>query len=432
MMSNKNYCIKEYDYFASSKYAQSVPKGNYILPQKTFEMLEDFILKNSDVDSRQVDQFMTISYKASVGKIIKAQNYVGVLQMADGTTIEILPKIYECTDENSYLRVKKIFLKMLRSCLDLPIKSFDLASLGAEKMNIMDIFIQMFLTELAVLVKEGLKSAYLHNEENNSFFKGKLLTNEHIKTNYADRTKFYTSFEEFSINRPENRLIKTTLDCLRNKTRNRKLQLAMKQLNSSFVEVECSKDYNADFSKCHGGRLLSHYDTVLKWCRVFLEAESFNNFKGEHAVFSLLFPMEKVFEMYIAKVIRNSHLAERYSVFTQHSKHYLLSSDKLYRLKPDIVLQAEDNYVILDTKWKLLSAGTRDFGISQSDLYQMYAYLHKYKSRKVILIYPLFDNEIQTQKFTYEEGKDLFVYFVDIEKLTTNNILAELSGELAL
>jgi len=44
----------------------------------------------------------------------------------------------------------------------------------------------------------------------------------------------------------------------------------------------------------------------------------------------------------------------------------------------------------MDTKWKLLKDNERiNYGISQADMYQMYAYAKKYNAKKVIVIYPL-------------------------------------------
>ena len=50
---------------------------------------------------------------------------------------------------------------------------------------------------------------------------------------------------------------------------------------------------------------------------------------------------------------------------------------------------------ILDAKWKKIDSSKPDknYGIAQSDLYQLYAYGKRYKCRKLALIYP------QTHKF---------------------------------
>ena len=47
--------------------------------------------------------------------------------------------------------------------------------------------------------------------------------------------------------------------------------------------------------------------------------------------------------------------------------------------------------IVLDTKWKKLienSKNSKKYGISESDMHQMYAYAYKYDVENVILIYP--------------------------------------------
>ena len=50
---------------------------------------------------------MNLSAKRNVGKVLRAKNYVGVVQLKNGTQIEILPKIHERSEEDS----KTVFLK---------------------------------------------------------------------------------------------------------------------------------------------------------------------------------------------------------------------------------------------------------------------------------------------------------------------------------
>ena len=71
---------------------------------------------------------------------------------------------------------------------------------------------------------------------------------------------------------------------------------------------------------------------------------------------------------------------------------------------------------MLDTKWKLLAESKANYGISQADMYQMYAYQKKYGSQNVTLIYPKTaavpaDREIW---FKSEDGVTVNVRFVDL------------------
>ncbi|MBW8383664.1 MAG: McrC family protein [Youngiibacter sp.] len=74
------------------------------------------------------------------------------------------------------------------------------------------------------------------------------------------------------------------------------------------------------------------------------------------------------------------------------------------------------------TKWKLLSANVDDLriSISQSDIYQMYAYNKKYEAKKAILLYPLNDAVkpiINEPTYISKDGirvKVMFIVLTDI------------------
>lgn len=85
----KTYQTTEYGSFVRDKEVI----GHTSLPQDTFDALENFVLSNSTSDSDALD-IMGVSVRKGIGKIITVKNYVGVITMDDGTSIEILPKIY--------------------------------------------------------------------------------------------------------------------------------------------------------------------------------------------------------------------------------------------------------------------------------------------------------------------------------------------------
>ena len=86
---------------------------------------------------------------------------------------------------------------------------------------------------------------------------------------------------------------------------------------------------------------------------------------------------------------------------TQEStEHLIINPAKEFRLKPDLLI---DDTIVGDTKWKLLDQSNSHFGISQTDLYQMYAYGKKYEgTEQVYLIYPQTENFPVDKKLEYQ------------------------------
>lgn len=357
------------------------------LEEINFNLFENFIEENSgdDVEERLSD-FLRISSHKGV-KVIKPQNYVGVINIDNKFQIEILPKID--VDDDNELRI--IFLRMLSSLKEFKGKSFKNAQLNDSNLPIYEIFIRMYLNEVQELLKKGLKSDYVTLEGNIPYFKGKFLINQHLKHNIIRKDRFYMAYDEFHINRPENRLIKTTLLKLNKISSNGKNQLLAKRLLAEFEMVNQSTNIDKDFSLVKKDRNAQAYQSLMTWSQLFLKNKSFSTFKGTENVNALLFPMEKIFESYISKQLKNiSSNYSGYKMETQKQTQYLFDEPRRFRLKPDIYISMNSNpYKVLDIKWKRLNTDFKNnYGISQSDMYQMYAYAYKYNVEDIVLIYP--------------------------------------------
>lgn len=417
---NNIYTIKEYEGFTRG----ATLCGYKSLPVKTFDALEAFILANSTGSDTEADELLSLSTRRGVGKIITARNYVGLITMTDGTIIEILPKI-----AGGETDTKRIFLEMLKTLKNVAFKDFNVSRLHTERLSLLEIFIKMFLDEVSILTKQGLKAAYTPVEGNEQFYKGKLLACENIKHNLVSCERFFVRYDEFSINRPENRLIKSTLGFLLKATGDGSNRRNSTRLLPFFDGVEYSKSVDGDFSKCFVDRSMSHYDKVLSWCRVFLRGNSFTAFAGSEVAIALLFPMEKVFESFVAAKFR-SHLKSGVNLRTQDTRFSLFDNPtRAFTLRPDLVLEFDEHIVLLDTKWKLLSDNARNKGISQSDMYQMYAYSKKYEADVIKLLYPYSDTVSRTGiRYESEDNVKVDVNFIDLKDSdgSISKLLAEI------
>jgi len=376
LLEYKSIYCKNYDIFEMDR------QNNLVVPKKVFDEIKQFILKNSEQT-----QFLKPTYKNGLGEVLQAQNYVGVIQTKGGTTIEILPKLHDENENKS----KEILIKMLKTLKKSPFKNFNMTNLKSSKMPLLEIFISMFLAELAKLVQKGIKSDYLTIEENLKFLKGKLLISKQIKHNTIHKERFFVQYQEFSSNRVENKLIKTTLNYLYKKSKSNKNQQRIREFLFVFDEINVSHNIKIDFSKVKLNRQMKDYEQVLLWCKTFLLENSFSPYKGNDVAFALLFDMNLLFESYVGYHLRK-YCLEKYGidVSLQDKGKYLIEDPKAFTLKPDIVINKDkENMIIADTKWKILNEEKAHNGVSQADMYQLYAYGTKYEScKKLFLIYP--------------------------------------------
>lgn len=407
------YQIIEYGSFVRDKEVL----GYTSLPQNTFDALENFVLSNSNKDTDALE-LMGLSAKKGVGRIITAKNYVGIITMEDGTTIEILPKIYS-NEQSTEVKTKKLLIEMLKTLKGFPHKSLQSTNLNVEKMSIFDVFIRMFIDEVFFIVKRGLKSNYETIQSNEAIFKGKIKFDGQIRYNYAHKERTFVEYDDFNLNRTENKLLKATLLYLYKNSNSSKNKNDIKTLLNSFLEVDASVDYDGDFAKIVSDRNTKDYTNALMWSRVFLKGKSFTSFSGSAVAFALLFPMEALFESYIAVQLRKKLKISEYSVLIQDKSYHLFDEpNRKFLMKPDIVVKDKLCNVtyIMDTKWKVLSEARSNYGISQVDMYQMYAYQKKYNAKNVTLIYPCTEKVSLDKVIEYhsKDGVTVKVKFVDL------------------
>ena len=373
------------------------------------------------VDAFTRENFATVEFlrpgRDKKGGFLQAQNYVGIIQTKSGDSLEILPKIHDNDNDNNEKAVensKKILLRMLKTLKNHPFKNINIANLKSLNLPLLEIFISMFLDEVSKLIKIGIKSDYVELEDNLKFLKGKLKISEQIRKNIVHKERFYVCYQEFSIDRAENRLIKSTLEFLYRCSKSSKNQRLIREYLFVFDEISSSSDINADFNRLKLNRQTKHYEQALLWSKIFLQNKSFSPYKGSEIAFALLFDMNKLFESYVGNFIKK----KRADVSLQHSEKHLVEEPKGFRIRPDIFLEGE---FIADTKWKIVES--KD-DISQADLYQLYAYGKKYDCGKLYLIYPKINGAKQEpMKFKYDDKMQLEILYFDLENDSYNDEL---------
>jgi 5-methylcytosine-specific restriction enzyme subunit McrC len=393
----KTIVIKEYEriYYGDNEVASGyIDGGDWHVPRRLLERLHVFdeghALKNRGV---------TV-FDWSARKFVKATNYVGVIQVP-GLTVEILPKIDTSASRAQNERLSQDnLLYMLAFTRSIPLLERDLASLGKQKMPLLDALISIFVERLTAELLRGLDHAYVHREENLACLKGKLLFSQQVRHNVAHRERVFVGYDDFVADTWPNRILKAGCRRLLEMTSVSRLQKRLRETIALLDDVSDREIGLHDFDRVHLTRNNERFLPLLEFCRMVLCGESPSVSAGNRQTFSLLFPMEKLFEEFVAEFI-SRHAAcfelDRSFIHSQargRQKHLLLREDesKRFLLKPDIVIEhaPHETRMIIDTKWKHLKTSDENVnnGVAQSDIYQLYAYSHRYQSKHNVLLFP--------------------------------------------
>jgi len=349
---------------------------------------------------------------------IAASSYVGMVTTRRGAVLEILPKIdLHGPDDDSFERTRHVFLEMLRSWRRLPaqVAHSDIRSMS--RFPMLEAFVRHFLRMLAPIARNGLARRYVNVEENLRYLRGRIVFGPHLRENASNRTRFYTSHDELSVNRPANRLIHTALNRLAPRVRNDTNRQLLRETLAAFEDVPLSADAGADWRAHRIDRSTNHYRPVMQWVGLFLFNRGLATFSGMNRNVSLLFPMEQVFEDFIADSFRRHQ--RRYTVASQGPRRAMASigDDSVFSTMPDIALRSGGKVrLILDAKWKRVDATTEDLkhGIQQADVYQLYAYAKRYRCGAVALIYPRNESFPRSLRYRFFDGVHLLAIPFDV------------------
>lgn len=395
--------------------ADSTFRGPHSIPPRTYQWLEARCLEASEAGG---PVWLRMIQRAG-RRGVQVTSYVGVIRAADGFQIEVLPKVGRTTRSGD-IKVRQLLIRML-SCLEgfRHIHSAR-AHLLASRMPLWEVFIAEFLNSVSHVLKRGIRSAYLSSEDDKFSLRGKLKVATHLRRNLCRKDRFYVEFDEFSTDRPENRLIHSALRRVGSSSSSPLNQQLGRELLFAFSEIPESSDFARDFQRTKLDRGMGYYEEALAWARLILNEFTPLAGSGHERAPSLLFPMEAVFEAYVAKKLARQlpkHLVLRTQV--QRRTLVMHEGQHWFRLKPDLLVHGSmGTHLVLDTKWKLLNAsqsnGSDKYGLSQADFYQLFAYGHYYLDGRgdIVLIYPkteMFPAPLPAFVFSEAQGMRLWV-----------------------
>lgn len=392
----------------------AVAEGLHSVPPKVFRWLEEQSLRVAETAE---GAWLKLTQRHG-RRAVQVTSFVGVIQAPNGYQIEVLPKVGKAIGGGA-AEARQLLIDMLCCLQSFRHVKAEHAKVAAARMPLLDVFIGEFLRSVELITKRGLRSDYSVRQENLFALRGKLLVASHLRQNLIRADRFFTEHDEFSNNRAENRLLHAALVRALHFARAQTNQRLARELRFVFAEVPPSTEPALDFQRVRLERGMSYYADALSWARLILNEQSPLAGAGGCRAPSLLFPMESVFEAFVAK-----HLARQVRPLvlkTQARSQYLVRhrEQRWFALKPDLLARdVEGNRLVLDTKWKLLDGlkanGTDKYGLSQADLYQLQSYGLSYLDGQgdVVLIYPrssAFDQPLPVFEFPKVAGLRLWV-----------------------
>ena len=283
-------------------------------------------------------------------RAVRVTSFAGVVRAPDGFQIEVLPKVGKAIS-GGHAEARRLLIDMLRCLPGFRHILTDRARLLATRMPLPDIFISEFLRAVERIVKHGLRSDYTGLQDDVAALRGKLLTGPHLRRNMFRMDRFFTEHDEFTADRPENRLVHTALRRVLTLTGSPTIQRAAREFGSVFADVPLSQAPADDFRRIRPDRTMTHYADALGWARLILGGLSPLTGGGSYPAPSLLFPMEALFEAFVAACLSRQVIRPLFVTTQSRSSHLVRHRERdWFRLVPDILIrEGNRTRLVLDT-----------------------------------------------------------------------------------
>lgn len=271
-------------------------------------------------------------------------------------------------------------------------------------LGLLDLFTKLLINSTKKLLKKGLEYNYIDTKNEVSGLKGKLEIAETLKSNILSKQKTICTFDEFSPDIINNRILFTTLKkLLKVKNLNYDLKQKIMKVLIMFPPVKIIKITDSLFKNIKFHRNNRTYEFILNICKLLnenlLPTQSDGDLK--FVDFSLdERKMNKIYENFLFNFYKTEQ--KIYKVSRDIIKWKLEAKNENIKtyiplMKTDITLLSSNKKIIIDAKFykETLSDNYGSKKILSGNLYQIFSYLINQESEDIrtkeakgILLYP--------------------------------------------
>ena len=230
-------------------------------------------------------------------------------------------------------------------------------------------------------IEPGPLRGYVSVHERSYALRGRLRVADQISRSSGLPLPLEITYDEYSIDVPENRILRGAGDLL---LRFPRLPAsARKRLLRLRATLEDVEPESGRVSMPRITRLNRRYEPALRLGSLILERASITTEAGEVKSVSFVFDMNQVFEDFVSAALTEALRPHGGTVRLQYQREFL-DRERALRLKPDITWWREGRLrAVIDAKYKQLT----DARFPNADAYQMLAYCTGLSQKRGFLVY---------------------------------------------
>lgn len=345
---------------------------------------------------------------------VKLTQWVGVLQMPDGTVLEILPKTHERGGDEQVSR--RLLVRML-SAVDARFRTGPPSDLDPADMPLLEVILRYALEGFRTGIRRGVPHQYRTVQEERPVLRGRLDLPRQVRQPAQRAHLVHVVYDEFLPDRPENRLVRLSVERIARLTSRQDTRRLARELLHVLDGIPPSVDVRRDERAWALERGYSHYEPLRGLCRLILQELSPVT-RGASTSLAVLFDMNVLYEAYVAHLLRVQYPAWTVRTQTRGRRLATLHGQGVFPVRPDLHLTTgEGRVIVADTKWKRLDPDEAPtYGVVNADAYQLLAYSEVFGAKDVALVYPAVTGLPEMAgPFRLPNGADLHLATVALE-----------------
>lgn len=296
--------------------------------------------------------------------------------------------------------------------------------------DLLEAFVSVFVRAVSKTIEHGLFHSYMTIDDDLAVIRGRIRMSDQISRRFRLSPPLAVSFDEFTIDNLENRLIRAAVDIasrlpIRNMQTSKGLQYLRGMLNDVSI-IEFDKNW---LPEPNWTRLNEYLRYPVMLARRIIKNSSVSLDHGAAGSDEFLINMATVFEDFVTTAIRESLKVSRYEMprANELKSRLFLDQKSEVRLKPDISRWNGSKCIAIgDVKYK---RSTSD-GVNHPDLYQLLAYATATNLKTASVIYAASMDESEelllgAHKVLYA-NVEINVFALDLRK-STSEILEDIA-----
>jgi 5-methylcytosine-specific restriction enzyme subunit McrC len=327
---------------------------------------------------------------------VRPKNWVGTFATSD-VVMQVVPRGTKNLSSADRRCLDRSLSEMLHIAVAGKRHGLSTAPISGSRSSKIEAAVEAFCDLTALARRKRVLRSYAPRETVSPRPRGRIAFSRQAVMDVSHPGTFCSRWVELHENTLENQFLKAVLTFAAGQVTGT-LRRRVEELLITLEAVAVVGHPDALFQRIRFERLPAEYIEALRLGRDLLDRRVGGLFVGSAIGQSEVLFMPSVFESFVIQSVTEIAHQLGFRVQPKPRGYFAgrweggpASGHDGFELLPDITIREsgpETTMAIVDAKWKVLDSGAANLGVSESDVYQMLAYGHRFNCKRALLIYP--------------------------------------------